>query len=412
MRPVHSASRNGRYSLTLTAIALLALGTACAEGDLPAPGTESAATEGRLVIIGGGLSAQNEAVYRDILDGRLGDGPICVFPTAGASPESSMEGAAGRFDRWGGEGSGHGILISTDNPESVHDPEVVEEIRSCGGFFFTGGQQSRIVNVFLPDGEPTPAYEAVMERFRAGAVVSGSSAGAAIMTSPMIAGGNSGPAFEEGLDGGVRLTPGLGFMPAAVMDQHFLARGRIGRLIVAVLQSPDFNLGFGIDENTALVVEGERAWVTGASGVIVVDGSQATTAGTTPAASSGLRLELLGAGDTLDLRTRQVLLPDGKAPVSGLAFVAEEDGEEPASPDAPADGLFERWTLLHLLHHMAHEGSATIVSEVEGHRVIFRAAQGARGVSFAEVGVQGTPYGLSVGPIEIEVEATDPPGAP
>ncbi len=400
MRSKHHGE--GLLTLGIT-FALAAFAVGCGEADIPAPPAADQPTEGRLVIIGGGLSGQNEAVYRDILDARLDGGPICVIPTAGASPESSMESAAGRFERWGGEGAARGILISTDNPESALDPAVAEEIRSCGGFFFTGGQQSRIVNVFLPEGERSPAYEAVMERFRAGAVVSGSSAGAAIMTSPMIAGGSSEGAFEDGLDGGVRLTPGLGFMPASVMDQHFLARGRIGRLIVAVLQAPEFASGFGVDENTALVVEGDRAWVTGASGVVLVDGSRATASGETPAASTGVRLELLGAGDTIDLRTLQVREPAGKAPVRGLEIVATDD-DEPSPPEAPVDGLFDNWMLLHLFHHFAHEGEATIVSEVEGHRVTLSAGSDLRGVAHPEIGVRGTPQGLSVGPIRVEIE--------
>ena len=66
---------------------------------------EDTTTRGRLVIIGGGLQAENTAVYQAILDGRSGDGQICVFPTANADPQESMETAVSRIDAVGGAGS-------------------------------------------------------------------------------------------------------------------------------------------------------------------------------------------------------------------------------------------------------------------------------------------------------------------
>jgi len=50
------------------------------------------AKPGRLVIVGGALADSNEAVYRAILDGRLGTGPFCVFPTAAATPRRRSTG--------------------------------------------------------------------------------------------------------------------------------------------------------------------------------------------------------------------------------------------------------------------------------------------------------------------------------
>ena len=360
---------------------------------------------GRLVSIGGGLSSDNEAVYGEILAGREGEGPVCVLPTAGANPEGSMERAVDRIDRWGGEGTARGILISTEAPERAQEPEVAAEIRECSGFFFTGGVQSRIVDVFLPDGEVTPAYEALMERFREGAVVAGSSAGAAMMSDPMIAGGSSDGAFHDGAgpEGGVRVTPGMGFITTAVMDQHFLARGRIGRLLVAVLDDPAIDVGFGIDEDTALVLEGSLAWVAGASGVVLVDGTNAEAGGQTPAHGRGLRVELLGAGDTLDLRDLSVSPGSGKTPVAEIVL-GEEEGVVPDEPVSPADGFFERWVFLHRLHALAGDGAGEVTSEEEGHLIRIQAAPELRALAYPNVGVRGTPFGLSVGPLLVEIE--------
>lgn len=293
-----------------------------APGSVQAP-TGQEAARGTLVIVGGGLAGDNEAVYRAILDARSGSGPLCVFPTASAEPEESLRSTLGRFDRYGGEGTAKGIPLTVAEPGRALLPEVAQEIRQCSGFFFVGGVQSRIVEVFRPGGRDTPALEALRERFREGAVVSGSSAGAAIMTDPMIGGGDSRGALLEGVrtegegeggGGGVRLEPGLGLWSGAQVDQHHLARGRWARLVVVLLATPGHPVGFGIDENTALWVRGDTARVVGASGVLFFDvrGASREEGGH---GGRNLRFHLLGAGD-------EVLLPSGNVrPGSGKITV-------------------------------------------------------------------------------------------
>ena len=236
---------------------------ACEAGAPPSGGSEGTRVAetvetGRLVIVGGGLQSENTPVYEAILDGRLGSDPLCVIPTASGTPERSMEGYVSTFDELGGPGTARGILLTVDEPARADSEAVAAQLKSCSGFFFTGGSQSRITTVLRPQGEATAAFEAIWERFMAGAVVAGSSAGAAIMTDPMIAGGGSLEALQMGIRSeeedaeGVLIEPGLGFLEIGLIDQHFLARGRWGRLLVAILDSGGDGLGFGIDENTAL----------------------------------------------------------------------------------------------------------------------------------------------------------------
>ena len=72
----------------------------------------------------------------------------------------------------------------------------------------------------------------------------------------------------------VRMAPGLGLIGDVIIDQHFMERGRVGRLIGAVAQNPK-NLGIGIDEETAIVVErGKDFYVVGSGAVYVIDGSE------------------------------------------------------------------------------------------------------------------------------------------
>mgnify|MGYP000002176147 FL=1 len=376
----------------LFTLALIAVG--CAVSDSVGRDGE-ARTSGRLVIAGGGLQADNSAVYQSIVDARAGDGPLCVVPTASSEPAASMERAVATLTGYGGVGSVKGLLISTEDPSQAQDSSVVAEVRTCSGFFFTGGSQSRIVDVFLPGGDTTEAYRALWQRWQEGAVVSGSSAGAAMMSRVMIAGGSSADAVTHGVrlpDGdGVRIREGMGFFESGMLDQHFLARGRIGRILVSVLQEDSPQIGLGIDENTALVVDGDSAWVVGASGVVVVDGRSVQRTG--PHRGLGLRISLVGAGDLLDLKTLTVQRERTKNPVP----VTEASIELPEDP-------FARWAFLHLMVALASSSTreATFALSEASLRVVEDEGFSAS-MTGPTGGVEGTPAGFSAGPFKVDL---------
>lgn len=376
------------------------------------PGEESAEAEvGRLVIIGGGLDRDNAAVYRAVLDGRSGEGPLCVVPTASGVAERSMTSAVQAFESHGGEGVAVGVFISIENPEAAHDAEVADRLRGCAGFYFTGGQQSRILDVFRPGGVSTLADRALMERWRAGAVVAGSSAGAAMMSRRAIAGGTSAGALEGGVvleqaEGpGVRVRDGMDFFGPGIVDQHFLARGRWGRLLVAVLALDDVPYGLGIDENTALVVDGARATVVGASGVVLIDGRGASLTDVA-AGGASLALTLLGSGDVVDLETLAV----EAAPRPALTDRGEGDVGVSDGTVTPPQDPFARWALLELLAAVAGseagaDAGAAVVMDAAGHRLTLEPADGYRaGATEPEGGPEGTPAGLAVGPFRLVLE--------
>jgi len=352
--------------------------------------------DGRLVIIGGGLQPENTPVYQAVLDGRWGPGPLCVLPTASGVPTSAMDEYVDAFNRLGGPGTAQGILLTVDNGQEAGSEAMATRLKACSGFFFTGGVQSRIMEVFLPGGEPTLAFVALWERFKAGAVVSGSSAGAAIMTDPMIADGSSPGALAEGIrydEGeGVLFEEGMGFLKEGIVDQHFLARGRWARLLVAVLGSETDSIGFGIDENTALVVEGDSAQVVGESGVVFLDARMATLENDGNGGYGG-RTFLLGRGDMVDLLTGEVRREPSKLPLP-------QTGAPFGSPDAD---LFSPWTLLHVLSEFAAAPDSRLTFHQEGHFLEFRKEPTFEARSWDEFGVEGTPLGLSLGPLVLSV---------
>jgi cyanophycinase len=360
---------------------------------------------GRLVIIGGGLNADNADVYKAILDGRQGRGPLCVFPTAGATPDTAMAGPVATFDRHGGPGTARGVLVSSLKPETAQDPVVVDQIRNCSGFYFIGGVQSRVTAAFRPGGKDSPAYLALMQRWREGAVVAGSSAGAAIMSDPMIAGGTSAGAFKTGLrrlapgtpapdeddDAGMRLAQGLGLFPKALADQHFLARGRHGRLLVALLDLSEYDLGFGIDENTALVVDRSRAWVSGASAVIVFDERPAARSGRL---ASGIAMHMLASGDAFDLETRTASIA-ARGVVPPLSSSASAAG-------APTDS-FAAWEWLRALDRFARTPGPDVSFPGEAGEIVMRKTPTFRAVGLDGDGIRGATRALAMTGVAIDV---------
>ncbi len=302
----------------------------CCAGDDPA-----GLGKGALVIVGGALSSNNAPVYLKILELALPDKPICILPLASGDPRSAAIAVLSDFTRHGGEGVAQALEFTQKTPERARDPETVKLLRACGGFYFTGGDQSRIVDVLRPKGESTPAYEAIRDVLRAGGVIAGSSAGAAMMTDPMIGSGDAQAALDHGLvdhddeNAGVWIRNGMGFFGGALTDQHFLARGRMGRLLALVDARADVKLAFGIDENTALVVRGDHAAALGPSGVVVLDARGAARRG--PGKGfTGAVLFLMGEGDRWLLGRNEVVPAADKS-----AVATPGDADPPGVPMSP-----------------------------------------------------------------------------
>lgn len=170
------------------------------------------------------------------------------------------------FENLGAENS---RIIDTRSREEADSSTVLEDIEQATGIFFTGGDQTRIVDII----KDTQLDAAIHRRLSEGAIVAGTSAGAAMMPDMMIFEGDSetNPRMEI-----VKMSPGMGFFPGVIIDQHFLQRARIGRLISALAQQKQAVLGFGIDENTAILVVDNKIQVIGEGAVTIIDKSDIT----------------------------------------------------------------------------------------------------------------------------------------
>ncbi|MBI3964364.1 MAG: cyanophycinase [Chloroflexi bacterium] len=198
----------------------------------------------------------------------------------------------------------HVDVVDVRTRADGYEEELVQRIAVASVTFFTGGDQLRITSVI----GDTPVFQCLRDRHRAGATIAGTSAGAAAMPSTMLIGGAS---DESNHVRSLDMAPGLGFLPGTVVDSHFAERGRLGRLLGAVVQNPA-TLGLGIDENTAIVVFGEEGFeVIGSGAVYVVDGSSVSYSSlsehqpTGVVTMHGIKLHVLGEHDRFDLSTRR-----------------------------------------------------------------------------------------------------------
>ena len=269
----------------------------------------------RLVIIGGRFEADNRPVFEAIRE--LSHGRIAVLPTASGEPREAGLEARDGFRAYG-IASEVVPLDKTNYRAAAFDPDLVALLERYGSFYFTGGDQSLIVQALIQDGKATPALAAIRRAWAAGGLVSGSSAGAAIMSDPMITSGGSiealaCPLAEAPHDTRLSVGPGLGFFPPGLVDQHFLQRGRLGRL-VAALHATGGRHGFGIDENTAMVIADGVLRVLGETGMVHVDAGR-MTGKRDRTDLGGIKVSYLDRGDSMDLATFKVRPGPAKRPV-------------------------------------------------------------------------------------------------
>jgi cyanophycinase len=188
--------------------------------------------------------------------------------------------------------------------DALDDPRL-ELLEGAGGLFFTGGDQVAITTKM----GGTALCERMHELHQDGKlVVAGTSAGASVLTETMVVAGNGEKSHRTA--SALLMAPGLGFLPGIVIDQHFAERGRIARLLGIVAQNPR-TLGVGIDENTAIIVQGDRFEVIGDGAVYVIDGRPITHTNLSEQRAEktmsvfDVRLHLLSEGDCFHLEDRR-----------------------------------------------------------------------------------------------------------
>jgi cyanophycinase len=218
---------------------------------------------GQLVVVGGGVAVP--AIFRRALDTAGGPSAyVVVVPHASTDPQDT----ARRCVEYWSEAGAERVEPLLD----LADPSARRALTEADLIWFCGGSQTRLMEAL----RTADLVDLLRERFRAGAVVGGTSAGAAVLSRVMIAG----PAGPRGTPEArlARVEEGLGLWPEVVIDQHFLRRNREERLRGVVAENPTL-LGVGIDECTAVIVRGRELEVVGESQVVLLDARAAAAAG-------------------------------------------------------------------------------------------------------------------------------------
>jgi len=273
--------------------------------------TGSAEAQGTLFIVGGG--PQPDALVREFVQLAGGErARIVVFAMASSSGLTSGEEKANDLRQLGAKAINVFVTQAQANTDSV-----ARLLDGATGVWFGGGDQTLLTAAL----RGTKTERAIHDRFRAGAVVGGTSAGAAVMSATMITGeerhlggarppSDSSQAFITVARDNIVTDSGFALLSNAIVDQHFVRRKRHNRLMSLVLERPE-RLGVGVDESTALVVQPDGRWrVLGESVAVVYDARASRITGPNATlGASDIRVHVLPAGSTFDPRTGTATLP-------------------------------------------------------------------------------------------------------
>lgn len=268
------------------------------------------------MVIGGAEDKYNERrILKKFLELAGGEkAEVLIVPVASDFPEFASDIYVQAFRRLG---VANPRVLRATSRQDVISIDANALLDGVTGVFITGGDQMRLVSIL---GGTTFAQKLRQMVSETNLVLAGTSAGAAGMSTSMIV---RGEATSHPQRNSVSLSPGLGFLKNIIIDQHFTERGRISRLITAVSYNP-YNLGIGIDENTAIILDKEGILeVFGAGTVTIVDGSQisyneiAEVGDHQSFSVCGVQLNILGDGLLYDYFGRtpvqppnEFLLPD------------------------------------------------------------------------------------------------------
>ncbi|MEX0661641.1 MAG: cyanophycinase [Balneolaceae bacterium] len=257
------------------------------------------APKGSLLIIGGG-SRPNSMIDRIIAETSLQDsGYAVVLTMSGFDPDTSAFYGERQF-----RDAGISNIRSYDFERRQSFSEAASDsLINASLIYITGGSQSRFMDSIIQ----TPAIaEALKNAYQDGTMISGTSAGAAVMSKIMITGDQHNyPEYTStyyNLEKDNMITAeGLGLITDVIIDQHFVKRARNNRLLTAIMDYPN-HTGIGIDESTAILVKDGKAEVVGNSQVLVYkNAGQTTSTYGEKIGGKNLRLDIYLPGEIFDL---------------------------------------------------------------------------------------------------------------
>ena len=257
--------------------------------------TKKLLPKGKLFIIGGGNRSRQLMTTMANTVALSAKDYVIVLPMSGSEPDTSFYYFKEDFQPV----CNNKIVMLNFTKEKVNDKNWLDSLKNAKLIFITGGDQERFMNIVLN----TPVYDAIHEAYDNGSTIAGTSAGAAVMSEKMITGKeltdtNYNATFKKIHANNSHIAKGLGLVNNAVIDQHFIVRSRYNRLLSAIASFPTYAC-IGIDEATAIIVQGNKITVTGASQVVLLQhplGIKVTPTGLIKMKS--IRFSIFTAGDS------------------------------------------------------------------------------------------------------------------
>ncbi|MCM5661437.1 cyanophycinase [Galbibacter mesophilus] len=223
--------------------------------------------KGKLFIIGGGKRPPELIRKLLTVSDFTSEDYLVILPMSSSEPDSAVYYASKQFLELGiSEEKIKGYNFQKEN----NNPNWIDSLEQAKLIYISGGDQTKFMDVTLN----TPIQKAIKSAYEKGGIIAGTSAGAAVMSKKMITGDEfKHPEYTGDFKtieaDNIEIVEGLGLLENAIIDQHFIQRMRMNRLLSVALEHPR-ETAIGIDESTAIIVEGDSATVAGKSQVIVV----------------------------------------------------------------------------------------------------------------------------------------------
>jgi cyanophycinase len=262
-----------RISIGLFSLCLFVLPVR-AQTKVDPPESDPVPLRGTLVIVGGGEMPAS-VIEAFVKSAGGAKGSLVVVPTASTYADKEPEKST--IDLWQKRGMGRVSVLHSRSREKANEAEFVKPLKEATAVWLGGGDQKRLTDAY----KNTLVEKEMHQLLQRGGTIGGTSAGAAVMSRLMITGGKAPAQIGEG----------FGFLPGGVVDQHFLKRDRVDRLLDVLHRHPGW-FGLGIDEGTAAIVQGRTITIAGTSMAMLCQRS-------TPDVPTSCRV--LHAGDKIDL---------------------------------------------------------------------------------------------------------------
>jgi len=256
-------------------------------------------SQGSLFIIGGG-DRPPMMMQRMMAEAKLKPNDhIAILTMSSANPDTSYKYIVDDIRPH----SSHVIAKLHFTSADVNNQNWLDSVRKAKLIFMTGGVQTRFMNIVWN----TPVFKAIHDAYNIGAMIAGTSAGAAVMSEIMITGDQirADTIYEGAVDritpGNIETKPGLGFLHNTIIDQHFIVRSRYNRVLTLLSQYPG-KMAVGIDEDTAILVRKNKAEVVGNSQVVLFRNQKNLPQVNNKPRFENMKISLYGNGDRFKIR--------------------------------------------------------------------------------------------------------------